>query len=58
MSTRRTFLGRAFGACSALFAVRGLSAQTDADADASGSAASADSTTTHPHSPPQHPQHP
>ncbi len=28
MSTRRTFLGRAFGACSALFAARGLSAQT------------------------------
>src|ERR1700735_3060095 len=27
MSTRRTFLGRAFGACSALFAARGLSAQ-------------------------------
>ena len=28
MSTRRTFLGRALGACSALFAARGLSAQT------------------------------
>jgi FtsP/CotA-like multicopper oxidase with cupredoxin domain len=27
MNTRRTFLGRAFGACSALFAARGLSAQ-------------------------------
>jgi len=28
MSTRRTFLGRALGACSALFATRGLTAQT------------------------------
>ena len=28
MSTRRTFLGRALGVCSALFAERGLSAQT------------------------------
>ena len=28
MSTRRTFLGRAFGACSVLFAARGLSAQS------------------------------
>ena len=37
MSTRRTFLGRAFGACSALFAARGLSgADADANADAAG----------------------
>ncbi len=28
MSTRRTFLGRALGACSALFAARAVSAQT------------------------------